>query len=184
MSNDDDDFDVEDILGNLNKKDSKKKKINSKRKGNNGELDLILSLTARFPGKTFFRVVGSGNRGSQVSLGEHKEMFTGDIVCPPNFKFTIECKYGYDGVEMLSFFPDGHRQVNEWIKQAARDAGSLNKQPLLCWRKPRQPWLAFIKWEMLQAITPQPLHHMRYKDYGVLSLSSLLTQPDEFWFKS
>lgn len=180
----DEDFDVEDILSNLNKKESKKKKLNSKRKGNTGELDLILSFTARFPDKTFFRVVGSGARVSQVNLGEMKEMFTGDVVCPQGFKFTIECKYGYDDVELLSSFIDGHRKVDEWLKQAQRDADSLKKYPLLCWRKPRQPWLSFVPLHLLEKITPQPLHHMRYKDYGALALSSLLTQPDDFWFNN
>ena len=177
------DFDIEDLLGNLQKKQSKKKKKDSKDMGTRGERDLILSFAARFPDKPFYRVVGSGNRWAQVKdLGHNKEVFTGDIVPPPDFKFTIECKYGYENIELMSIFSDGHKMVEEWIKQSQKQADSIGKQPLLCWRKPHFSWLAFLPKEVFKLVKPKPKYHMTYRHLHVTSLSILLSQPDSFWF--
>ncbi len=174
--NDDNDFNVEDILNNLNKKE--KKKNTSKKKGNRGENELADVLCERFPGKQFFRVVGSGARGFQVTLSEEmKNAFVGDIVCPSNFKFCVECKYGYADIDLCSFFPDGHKKIDEWLQKVQRDANNLGKQPILCWRKPRQPWLAFCQ------IAPFGLGmRMEYKGWSIVSFDKLLELTDEFWF--
>src|SRR5882672_3588273 len=84
-----DDYFVEDII---NQKE-RKKKVNSKGKGARGELELVKLLSKRFPGKSFFRVVGSGNRGSQVPLTEQAaEVMTGDVA-GDKLRLSIECKY-------------------------------------------------------------------------------------------
>jgi hypothetical protein len=178
-----DDFEIDDILNNLNKKESKKKNT-SKAKGNRGENQLADILEDRFPGKKFFRVTGSGNRWSQVDLPtEYKGVFAGDIVCPSDFKFCMECKYGYDDFELCGFFAKPHPKVDEWLTTVLRDSGGISKKPMLCWRKPRQPWLAFIAYvDGLGVVGAN--NFFRYgKDWMVLALDKLLTQPDEWWFK-
>lgn len=171
----DEDFFVDDIISNVNKK---KKKVNSKGKGNRGELNLCRILCQRFPDKeAFFRVVGSGNRWSQVTLSKHaQDVLTADIVCPPGFRYSIECKYGYDDIELCSIFEGGHKLIDEFLEKTARDADKVKKEPMLCWRKPRYPWLAFIK------VSQQTEFMMRYKDWYVVALSELLKQEDSFFF--
>lgn len=171
----DDDFFVEDVMKNL----EKKKKVNSKDKGDRGERDLCKVLCGRFPNReAFFRVVGSGNRWSQVTLSEHaKEVLVGDVCAPPGFRHSIECKYGYADIELSSILLNGNKQIDVFLEKAERDAAKVGRHPLLCWRKPHYPWVVFIK----RKIEP-PQFHMWYKDWLVVSLDHLLTYPDEWWF--
>lgn len=176
------DFEIDDIFKNFNIKKNKKKKKDSKGAGNRGELDLVHTFTARFPDKSFFRVVGSGARVAQVkNLGENKALFTGDLVAPSNFIFTIECKYGYD-IELMSTFTDGNKQIDAWIDQSQRQADGIGKLPLLCWRKPHHSWLAFIPKVSFNKVKPKPDYFMSYRHLYVLSLATILSQPNSFWF--
>src|SRR5688572_33277167 len=96
---DDLDYELDDIIDELNKR--KKKKKDSKDKGGRGERLLVKELEKRFPGVPFSRTIGSGNRGSQAKLSEAaKQIFTGDIVVPENFVFALECKYGYNDISL------------------------------------------------------------------------------------
>lgn len=132
----DDDFEIEDLLENFEKKKDRKKNT-SKDKGNRGERQLAEVFAERFEGEKFFRVVGSGNRWSHVELTEAaRSVFTGDIVCPPHFNFVVECKYGYADIELCGVFLEGHKQFEEWLKKARRDANSLEKWPILCCASP------------------------------------------------
>lgn len=170
------DYEIDDILGNLNKKKERKKNT-SKKKGNRGENELADILCERFPGKKFFRVVGSGNRGSQVDLPEEmKNAFTGDLVCPKFFSYTMEVKYGYSDIDLWSLFTGQQKKIEEWMKQALRESSCLNKKPLICWRKPRQPWLAILQ------NAPEATPKLEYNGWSFVALTSLLEQPDDFWF--
>jgi hypothetical protein len=171
-------------LSNFNKKKEKKKNT-SKRRGNGGELELSKVFCERFPDKKFFRSIGSGNRWSQVDLSEEmKNAFTGDIVCPTNFKFVIECKYGYADIEMCGIF-SGHKQFDEWLKKVRRDADSLKKHPIVCWRKPHYEWLAFIPYELFLSQFKQPTIFLKYikeEEWAIIPLNKLLELPNDFWF--
>lgn len=178
---DEEDFDIDDILGNLNKKQSRKKNT-SKKKGNRGENALCDVLEARFPGSNFARVLGSGNRGKQVTLSEEiRGAFTGDIMCPSNFKWVVECKYGYQDHEFMGFFEGGHKLVDEWMVKAQREGDYIHKQPILCWRKPRQPWLAFLPEKLIKGLKFD--YKMCYRDWSFVLLTKLLEQPDSYWFQ-
>lgn len=166
-----DDFFIEDILNTT----QRGKKVNSKDKGRRGELELCKILSKRFGG-SFFRVVGSGNRWSQVTLTEHaKEVLTGDVVCPASFAFAVECKYGYADIDLCTAF-SGHKELDKFLEQAEKDADRVGKKPLLCWRKPRQPWLAFLKEDF---VTDYKLY---YRDWVGYALTDVLAKPDEFFF--
>jgi Holliday junction resolvase len=177
----DEDFEIEDLLGNFEKKKARKKNT-SKKTGNRGERELAGVFADRFEGEKFFRVVGSGNRWSHVDLTDAaRGVLTGDIVCPPHFKFVVECKYGYADIELCGIFSEGHKQFDEWLKKARRDAESLKKLPILCWRKQHYEWLAFIPWDLFK----QPINFLKYhaeEAWAVVSLAQLLGLPNEFWF--
>lgn len=179
-----DNFEIEDLLENLNKKE--KRKNTSKSQGNRGENNLAKVLKNRFIGKSFFRCLGSGNRGSQVELTEEiKGVFTADLVCPTNFKFVVECKYGYTDIELCGIFSGGIKFFDEWLEKVRGEADSLNKHPMLCWRKPYQKWLTFIPLGLLKF--SQPITFLKYnakEEWALLSLDLLLSQTDEFFFSS
>jgi len=146
----------------------------SKRKGNRNELELAKILTKRF-GREFSRSIGSGNRWSQTCLSaDQGKVFAGDLVCPAGFKFCIECKAGYDEVSIFSLCQSA--KIDQFLQQAVEDALRCGKQPLLCWKQTRQPWIVFVQEEV------QSLYQYRYGDWSVLLLEDLLGRGDQFFF--
>ncbi len=161
----------------------KKKKINSGGKGKRREREIAKVLNDRFGGG-FSRSVGSGNRWSQVAnLPKHaQDTFSGDLVTPEHFGFTIESKGGYDDVDLVSAFEDGHAQIDEFLKQAQFDADRVKRKPIVVWKKSRKPLLAIIKTIDLPNIKWD--YHMTYKDWSIVWFDILLKEPDSFWFMS
>ena len=134
------DFFVDNILV------SKPKRLNSGGKGKRTERALVKLLNNRF-GNGFSRSVGSGNRYSQVShLPKHaQDTYSGDITALENFAFTIECKGGYDDVDLNAAFIDGITQIDEFLKQVSFDSERCGRKPIVTWKKNRKPWVAIIK---------------------------------------
>lgn len=175
----DDDFLFDDILSN----ECHKKRRNSGRKGRKAENDLAKQLMARFPGKQFSRVVGSGNRGWQVQLSEQaKQVLTGDLTCPENFRFCIESKKGYAEIELCSIFVKNHPRLDGFLEQASLDAARVNRHPLVCWKKDRQPTLAILREADLGNHVHQFDRRMYYGEWVILAFDQLLTLPDRFFF--
>ena len=161
----------------------KKKKVDGKKKGNRTELDLVKILNKRF-GTGFSRSVGSGNRWSQVNhLPKHaRDVFSGDLVVPEGFLFTIESKGGYDGIDLSSIFIRGNSELDKFLSQAEDDSKRCNRKPMLCWKKTRKPWLSFLKTSDLEG------HDFKYKlIYGKwtgISLDLLLELEDKFFLNT
>lgn len=173
----DEDFFIDDVLENINNK-KKKRKAKPKDKGGRGERLLCAVLAERFKAP-FSRVIGSGNRISQVSLSESaKQLLTSDIVCPDGFKFSIECKFGYD-VDLSTCFVTGNKQLDAFLAQAEKDAGRVKRKPLLCWKKDHRDWLAFIK--ASDAPKMDYPYKLYYRDWIGVSLDLLLQQPDSYF---
>jgi Holliday junction resolvase len=174
-----DDFVNDDIV---NKK-KLKKKVNGKKKGSRTELDLTKVLTARF-GQNFSRSVGSGNRWSQVDhLPKHaREVFSGDLVVPEGFKFVIESKGGYDGIDMTSIFVRGNSELDSFLEQAINDGKRCGRKPMLCWKKTRKPWLAFVLTSDLHDHVFK--YSVKYKDWTGTALEHLLQLPDSFFMST
>jgi hypothetical protein len=171
-----DDYDVDDIA-----KNKPKKKVNGKKKGNRTELDLTKLLTARF-NQPFSRTVGSGSRWSQANLPQHaKEVFSGDIVVPKSFKFTIESKGGYDSIDIGALFISGNKELDSFLDQATDDAKRCSRKPMLCWKRTRKPWITFIHTSDL------PNHDFKYtiqyRQWTGIALEHLLTLPDDFFLE-
>lgn len=169
-----DDYEVDDILNNRDKK----KKKNSKNKGNRGERNLVEILNKRFNTKEFSRVVGSGNRWSQVS--HVAKNYIGDIVCPENFKFVIECKFGYPQIDLFKSLTGGDPLLDSFLKQAQEDGKRSCKDCLLFWKRDRQPWLTFIKTKIL------PKKHklnycLIYRDWTCLPTATIFECDDSFF---
>lgn len=170
---DDEDFLIDDVLA-----PRRKKKVDGKRKGNRGELELTKILTERF-GTSFSRSVGSGNRLSQVNLPQHaKDVYSGDIVVPKNFAWTVEVKNGYSDVDLGAIFGDGCRELDAFLQQAADDAGRCGRKPLLCWKRDRKPWLAFVRsCDLIGDFD----YRLVYREWSGVDLKKLLMLEDEFF---
>lgn len=171
-----DDFISDDIV---NKKKIKKK-VNGKKKGSRTELDLSKILTERF-GQSFSRSVGSGNRWAQVDhLPKHaREVFSGDLVVPKTFKFVIESKGGYDAIDMNSIFMRGNSELDSFLEQATQDSRRCGRKPMMCWKKTRKPWLAFLLTEELAG--HEFKYSIKYGKWTGVALEHLLKLEDSFF---
>jgi hypothetical protein len=173
-----DDFVMEEDFINLKNKKTNKK-INSKKKGNRVELELTKILNNRFE-SGFSRSVGSGNRWSQTqNLSENaKQIYSGDLVVPENFKFVIECKGGYDGIDLNSIFIHGNSEIDSFLDQVTLDSERCKRKPLLCWKQTRRPWLAFV-------LTKDLNHNFKYKlnydKWSCIALEHLLALKNDFF---
>lgn len=173
------DYFIEDITKNI----ERKKKLDSKDKGQRGERELCKILAKRFAGrKGFYRVVGSGSRGKQVQLSEQDEIFfAGDIVAPAGFVFSIECKYGYADIDLGSALEGGSKDLDRFLNQAEKDASRVGKMPMLCWKKPRKNWLVFLK---ESDISGDFTYKFIYRDWVIVALTDILLKlEDSFFFR-
>jgi hypothetical protein len=168
------------IVENLFTDKKKNKKIDGKKKGNRTELDLTKVLNNRF-GSGFSRSVGSGNRWGQVNhLPKHaREVFSGDLIVPKNFKFVIESKGGYDGIDMSSVFLKGNSEIDNFLGQVINDSKRCDRKPMLCWKKTRKPWLVFLLTKDLKGKNFK--YKMQYEKWTVVALEHLLALEDSFF---
>ena len=157
------------------------KRINSKRKGNAAELELAKILTKRFD-VPFARVgVSSGARPKQVKLdNKATETFTGDLIVPSGFRFSVESKSVNKDVDLL----DQSALLDKFLKQAADDAVSIGKIPLLCWKRHRKGWIVVLpeRYVFSKSIVFTNYYSV-YREWVVCYLDALLEidQPN-FWF--
>jgi hypothetical protein len=160
----------------------KKKKVDGKKKGNRTELDLTKVLNKRF-GTGFSRSVGSGNRWSQVNnLPKHaRDVFSGDLIVPAGFLFAIESKGGYDAIDMSSIFIRGNSELDKFLEQASSDAKRCDRKPMLCWKKTRKPWLAFLLTKDLEGYEFK--YKLIYGKWTAVALEYLLELEDKFFLK-
>jgi hypothetical protein len=180
---DDDELEIDDLA--FLAENSQKKKVNSKKKGNRGELTLTKILGDHF-GQTFSRSLGSGNRWGQVSnLPEHaKETLLGDICAPKGFRWVIEAKNGYEDVMDLTGVVAGKecKQLDKFIAQSSHDNEQSGRSPIIMWKAARKPWITFVR---DQDFPPNIdfAARLHYKGWVGVSLDELLKKTDTgFWF--
>lgn len=170
-------LDIEDIV---NKKNTKK--VNGNKKGKRTERQIVQKLKDRF-GEGFSRSVGSGNRWAQTSyLPEHaKQTFTGDICCPEGFLWIFECKGGYSEIDIHNFFANPNAEFEGFLAQAENDGKTVNKKPVVIWKKDRKPILAIYKQSDL---THQFNPCMLYKDWCIVNFDDFLKLPDNIFIQN
>jgi len=174
--------------------EKKPKKIKSGKKGKRVELEIVKSLNDRFNdilsknpqfGK-FSRTIGSGNRwGQNVYLSQSAiNNFSGDIVCPDNFRFVLESKGGYNDIDLCSAFENGQSELDFFLKQVLDDSSRSGRKPLLFWKKDRKPRLSFIRsCDIPKKKYENLFYFMKYREWIVLNYSDLIKLEDNFFFK-
>lgn len=172
---DDDDYFIEDVLKNRNKK----KKVDGKKKGGRVERELAKLLIGRF-GEGFSRSIGSGNRTSQVFLPKHAlDIFSGDLVVPAGFKYAIECKGGYDDIDLNNVFNGHCKGLDKFLDQVTKDSDNCGRKPLLMWKRTRKPWIAFV--HNTDLVGYKFPNYLIYGKWTGLSLEELLKLEDDFF---
>jgi hypothetical protein len=179
------DMDVEDIL-----KD-RPKRIKSGRKGKRVELGLVKDLNDRFSqilsknpswGR-FSRSIGSGNRwGQNVHLSKTaSNVYSGDLVCPDNFRFALESKGGYNEIDLCTVFGGGQAELDSFLKQAESDGERCGRKPMLLWKKDRKPRIAFLK--SADAPSRDFTCSLSYGNWVGVPYEELIEEKDEFFFE-
>lgn len=120
----------------------KKKKKNSRTKGSTFERQIAKMLNERLGTTEFSRTPGSGAFATTHSLPDHLKIY-GDLITPQNFKYCIECKKGYNNINLYSLYNDSS-DFWKFINQCQKDADKCGKVPLVIFKQDRQPTLAII----------------------------------------
>jgi len=69
------------------------------------------------------------------------EIMSGDIICPPNWRWIVECKNYEDFSYHKLFIGNTFNLVDEFIEQVLTDAKTSNKEPLLFINLRRKKWI-------------------------------------------
>lgn len=166
----------------IEERKKKKRKAAGKRKGDRAELELVKVFNQRFGGG-FSRSVGSGNRWGQVShLPKHaQEVFSGDLIVPQGFRWALESKGGYGDLDLNSVFVGGSKELDGFLDQVTKDAERCRRKPMLCWKRDRKPWLAFVPTKELEGHSFT--FRLFYREWSGVALDELLRLPAEFFLK-
>jgi hypothetical protein len=65
------------------------------------------------------------------------------------------------------------------LKQATSDGERCGRKPMMCWKKTRKPWLAFVLTEELAG--NQFNYSMKYREWTAVALEQLLKLDDSFF---
>ena len=129
----------------------KKKRVDSKNKGNGFENKIAKELTNCLEPLTFIRTPGSGARVGGVNFGKFgklfsgvMDVFTGDVICTNEkdnnvcFRFNLELKFYKECDNFNSLF-SGSAHVYAWLEESRIDAAKVGKTPLLIFKFNRTP---------------------------------------------
>jgi len=162
-------------------------KVNGKSKGSTFERKISNLLSERFKDnlgieKGFRRNSDSGSyfggaNMSRVVQHNMEHAVFGDLMCPNNFKFSIECKFYKSPPSFQAIINKEVSQWDTWIKQVEQDSENANKLPLLIIKYNNVPEFIFIKDKL-----PNTDEIFKYKNYYSYTLSTLLSCSDDEFF--
>lgn len=159
-----DDYDLSEL------KSKKKKRVNSRTKGNTFERKVAAILNTRFNTDEFCRSPGSGAFATTHKLPDHLQIY-GDLITPKSFKFIIECKKGYNKENLCGFFRE-NSEIRSFIRQALRDSIKSKKSFLVIFQQDRQQVLSIFKKE---DFTYRLLDdYLKWSDYIITPLEQLI----------
>jgi len=151
---------------------SKKKRVNSKRKGSNFERKIAKILNERLDTKEFNRTPGSGAFATtHQGLPDHLKI-QGDLITPSGFPFVIECKNGYD-VQLDDLFKR-KSDFFSFITQAQSDAKAAKKEWMVIYQKTRR--MAMVIVSASYNVKPELVLN---DTYFIYPLNEFLKLPDE-----
>ncbi len=161
--------------------------VNGKNKGSTFERKIANMLSERFEPVTgvkqgfrrnpdsgaFFG--GSNVRRTMTHNLEHANF--GDIICPENFIFSVECKHYKSAPAYSSVVKGSIKQWDDWLKQAEQDAQSSNKKTFLIIKYNNVDETVFVKDVMSGCEIV-----LTYKGYNLYRLSDVLQKENGTFF--
>lgn len=161
-------------------------KVNGKNKGSTFERKISNLLSGRFKiylgiEKGFRRNPDSGsffggiNESRTEIYGTEFAVF-GDLICPKNFLYSIECKHYKSAPGLQSIINHDVKQWDTWILQAEQDSKKSNKKMCLIIKYNSVDEIVF-----LSSAENLPLC-FTYKEKFVYKLSDLLSLDDLKFF--
>ena len=152
--------------------------LQSKKKGNRGELEAVHILNDRFGSNLFARAVssgawiGGGNRHrAEVLTDEQQLAFASDIICPVWFKYVIEHK-SYAQLDFWELFND-KSNLHQWFAQVEADASFVGKLPMLVVKINNHKRIVFVKEDMFSIF--------KIKTWNCCWFEDFLKNEDEFF---
>ena len=167
-----DDFDVSPL--------KKKKKVNSRAKGNRFENKIAKMLNERFNTEEFCRSPGSGAFATTHKLPEYLKIY-GDLITPEKFKFIIECKKGYNE-EQISELLNPKSITLKMIAQAHRDSQKSSRKFLLIIGQNRRDPIAITNEMSLPVKGPTFKGSFEDLEVSMFRLSDLLSIEESYFF--
>ena len=161
--------------------------VNGKQKGNSFERKIANKLSDRFKEHTGLTQAFRRNPDSGSFFGASNQSRTethnldyavfGDLICPKDFNFSVECKNYKTGPSFGSIVKGKITQWDEWLKQARQDAKNSTRDMML-----------IIKYNSVDEVVLldfQPDGVAPFMTYGgayVYTLQNILTLSDNHFF--
>ncbi len=162
-------------------------KVNGKQKGNSFERKIANIFSDKFASytgieKSVRRNPDSGAffGGSNVGRTETHDTdwaVYGDLICPRNFRFSVECKHYKTAPTVNSILKQNIKEWDGWIKQARQDSKTSGKEMLIIIRYNRTETLT-----LTDPGTIKRLPVINYKEIEVHTLENMLSQDVSFFF--
>lgn len=168
----------------------KKKRVNSKQKGNSGERAICKLLSSALTPFKFIRAPGSGayvgglnfEKNSHLYSQEAMQMFVSDIVCSnekeigKKFRFVIESK-SYKEAEKLEVLLNGKSNIYKWLEEVRIDAEKIHKEGIVIFKWNNTPYYCAVHRQI-----PLPVERILTLPTGdkICHLLDLLAVPS-FW---
>lgn len=119
----------------------------SKRLGNSFEYEIRDLLREATGDNSFERVPlsgayfgGSNKVRADTSRDDLVEIMSGDLICPPGWRWVCECKNQVDVPYHQLFLGDKCKIIDEFLQQVSDDAKTTGKEPLLFMKLRKSGW--------------------------------------------
>lgn len=159
----------------------RKKKTNSKRKGNKYENDVCKLLNQHFNTKDFCRTPGSGAYATTHHIPDYLKIY-GDLITPQGFRYVIDTKKGYNDLDFFSMI-NQNSTLWDFIEQCERDSKASKKDFLLIYKQDNKAALAIVKKENINTKEKYLLFSSQTSlTYGVQTLLDFLKQDIKLFY--
>lgn len=150
----------------------KKKRKNSKVKGNSFERKVCKILNEHFQTQEFCRSPGSGAFANTHKLPEQFKIY-GDLLTPKNFKYSIEIKKGYSDISVSDIF-DKKSKLWMFVRQSKSDANSGKRKWMVIWQQDRKKILCICDREDFPNVNEKD--RLNFSDFSIILLDLVLYQ--------
>lgn len=166
--------------------------VNGKQKGNGYERTIANLLSERFAKhtgieKSFRRNPDSGSFFGGTNAQRTEQYDTdyaiyGDLICPRNFNFSIECKNYKTPPTINSIVKQDVGQWDGWLAQCLQDAELAEKVPMMIVKYNRTEDMVFIPADFAVLNKTVGTVVLHYKEYAVYALKEFLQSNNETYF--